>query len=73
MNKSETRRLIRASIEEDNLNQLAEFKVLGQEKGHYTKTQKEYAVCKAKSICIRTTSRLLRLQRRTIQRWLILL
>ncbi len=71
MSKLETRALIRAFIEEENREKLFYFKALGSERGrHYTDNQKDYAVHKAISIGVRATSRLLKVPRRTIQRWL---
>jgi transposase-like protein len=71
MSKLETRALIRMWIEEENLEKLSYFRTLGSEKGgHYTDKQKDYAIDKAISIGVRATSRLLKVPRRTIQRWL---
>jgi len=70
MNRQETRALIRASIEEENLNKRAEFRALGSGKKRYTEEQKEYAINKAQEIGVRATARLLQLSRKTIQRWL---
>jgi hypothetical protein len=71
MSKLETRALIRMWIEEENLEKLSYFRALGSEKGgHYTDKQKDYAIDKAISIGVRATSRLLKVPRRTIQRWL---
>ncbi|NIM91367.1 MAG: hypothetical protein GTO17_10525 [Candidatus Aminicenantes bacterium] len=71
MNKLETRELIRRWIEAENHEKLMYFISLNPEGGNYTLKQKEYAIEKAKSIGVRATSRLLRLPRRTIQRWLM--
>ena len=71
MSKLETRALIRMWIEEENLEKLSYFRALESEKGgHYTDKQKDYATDKAISIGVRATSRLLKVPRRTIQRWL---
>ena len=70
MSKLETRLLIRMFIEEENREKRAEFNALGKDRGHYTVEQKDYAINKAISIGNRATSRLLNVQRRTIQRWL---
>jgi len=65
-----TKELIRLWIEEENRKQLSYFRSLNPKGGHYTQEQKEYAIEKAKTIGVRSTSRLLHLSRRTIQRWL---
>lgn len=70
MKKIETRELIRMFIEEENREKRAQFNSLGLGRGHYTSDQKDYAINKAISIGVRATSRLLNVQRRTIQRWL---
>ena len=71
MSKLETRILIRMWIEEENREQLFYFRALGSERGrHYTNKQKDYAINKAISIGVRATSRLVKVPRRTIQRWL---
>jgi len=70
MNKLETRELIRMWIEAKNSRQLLYFHDLNPRGGHYSAKQKEYVIEKATSIGFRTTSRLLLVPRRTIQRWL---
>ena len=57
-------------IEEENREKRAQFNALDKDRGHYTVEQKDYAINKAISIGVRATSRLLNVQRRTIQRWL---
>ena len=61
--------LIKASIEAEAESQRMEFYSLGN-RGHYGKAQKSYAIGKAQEIGVRATARLLKLPRRTIQRWL---
>lgn len=70
MNKQEIRALARASIEEEILNNRAEFRALGSSKKRYTEEQKEYATNKVQDVGVRATARLLLLPRKTIQRWL---
>ena len=70
MKKLETRELIQMWIEAENREQLFYFINLNPGRGHYTNEQKKYAIEKAKSIGVRATSRLLKVPRRTIQRWL---
>ena len=70
LDKLSTKALIRLWIIAENLKQLSYFNGLNPDGGHYTAEQKEYAIEKATTIGVRTTSRLLRLPRRTIQRWL---
>ena len=70
MKKLGKRELIRKWSEIENRDQLMHFINLNPDGGHYTPEQKEYAIEKAKSIGIRATSRILHMQRRTIQRWL---
>ena len=58
-------------IEQENREKLCYFRALGSEKGgHYTDKQKDYAIEKANSIGVRATSRLLKVPRRSIHRWL---
>lgn len=61
--------LKKALIEAEAESNRMEFYVLGSG-GHYSKAQKSYAINKAHEIGVRATARLLRLPRRTIQRWL---
>jgi hypothetical protein len=68
--QSDTRKLIRRWIEEENREYLWYFIRLNPKGGHYTPEQKQYAIEKSKSIGVRDTSRLLHVPRRTIQRWL---
>ena len=70
MSKSDTRTLIKALIEDENSFKRIEFHALGSGKRRYTGEQKEYAIDKAISIGVRATERLLKVPRRTIQRWL---
>lgn len=70
MNKSDTRALFKAWIEDENSFKRIEFQALGSGKGRYTGEQKEYAIDKAIFIGVRATSKLLKVPRRTIQRWL---
>jgi hypothetical protein len=65
-----TKALIRLFIEKENENQRSLFYSLNPSGGHYTKEQKEFAIEKARSVGVRATARLLKLPRRTIQRWL---
>jgi hypothetical protein len=64
-----TKELIRAAIDEENYYKRIEFYSLGSG-GHYSKEQKNYAIEKAQEIGVRATARLLKLPRRTLQRWL---
>jgi hypothetical protein len=70
MRKLTTRELIRMWIEAENRSQLSYFQNLNPGRGHYTTEQKEYAIEKAESTGVRAASRLLKVPRRTIQRWL---
>ncbi len=70
LDKLSTRSLIRLRIALENRKQLSYFQDLNPQGAHYTQEQKEYAVEKAATIGVRATSRLLRVPRRTIQRWL---
>lgn len=64
--------LLKVCIEEENENSRYEFKALNPKRNswRYTRTQKDWAINKALEIGVRATSRLLLLQRKTIQRWL---
>jgi hypothetical protein len=64
-----TSKLIKALIEAETESQRIEFYSLGPG-GHYSKEQKNYAIEKVQEIGVRATARLLRIPRRTIQRWL---
>jgi len=70
MKKLDTRELIRMWIEAENREQLFYFINLNPRGGHYTNEQKKYAIHKAQTIGVRATSRLLKIPRKTIQRWL---
>jgi len=61
--------LKKALIEAEAESQRMEFYSLGSG-GHYSREQKSYAIEKAQEIGVRATAKLLRLSRRTIQRWL---
>jgi len=61
--------LIKALIEAEAEEERAKFYSLGSG-GHYSTDQKNYALTKAQGIGVRATARLLRIPRRTIQRWL---
>lgn len=65
----ETSQLIKALIEAEAESQRIEFYSLGSG-GHYSNEQKSYATEKAQEIGVRATARLLRLPRRSLQRWL---
>jgi len=64
-----TNHLIKALIETGAESQRMEFYSLGSG-GRYSREQKSYVVDKAQEIGVRATARLLRIPRRTIQRWL---
>ena len=64
-----TSQLIKALIEAEAENQRIEFYSLGSG-GQYSSKQKSYATEKAQEIGVRATARLLRIPRRTLQRWL---
>lgn len=70
MGNNETRELIRLWIEEENQIQYLHFRNLKPEAGHYSNEQKEFGIEKAEAIGVRATARLLKIPRRTIQRWL---
>jgi len=70
MSKSGTIALFKAWIEDENSFKRVEFYALGSGKGSYTSEQKEYAINEAWNIGVRATSRLLKIPRKTIQRWL---
>ena len=59
-------------IEDENAYLRAEFRALSPKRRsmRYTPRQRTWAVNKAGEIGVRATARLLRLERRTIQRWL---
>ena len=59
-------------VEEQNAYERAEFRALspGPRGLRYTPRQRAWAVSKAGEIGVRATARLLRMERRTIQRWL---
>ena len=66
----ETRLLIQTWIEQENREQRAMFYELNPKGGWYTQEQKRFAIEKARTIGVRATLRLLKVPRRTIQRWL---
>ena len=70
MSKSDTRAVFKAWIEDENFMKRVEFHALGSGKRRYTSEQKEYGINKAQTIGVRATSRLLKIPRKTIQRWL---
>jgi hypothetical protein len=57
MKKLETRELILLYIEEQNREKSAQFNAMGLGRGQYIFDQKDYAINKAMSIGVRTTSR----------------
>jgi len=64
-----TSQLIKAIIEAEAESKRMEFYTLGSG-GHYSEAQKRYATARAQEIGVRATARLLRVPRRTLQRWL---
>ena len=66
----DTKSLIRAFIEDENENVRAEFESLGVGGWRYSKEQKEFAIRKAQETGVRATARVLKIPRKTIQRWL---
>ncbi len=70
LDKLSTKALVRLWIEIENRKQLSYFQSLNSKGGHYTQEQKEYVVEKAVTIGVRAISRLLKVPRRTIPRWL---
>jgi ActR/RegA family two-component response regulator len=65
-----TSKLIKALVAQENLSDPMHFKNLGSGKKHYSKKQKDFATSRAKETGVRATARLLKLPRRTLQRWL---
>ena len=68
MTKAETRQLIRMAIVEMYEDKRSEFESFG-EGGHYTESQKDYAFELISEYGIRATARILKVPRRTLQRW----
>ena len=72
MIKQDTKNAIRAFIETLNEEKRYDFEFLGNDKKkhRYTQEQKDYAIRLAQENGVRATAKVLRLHRRTIQRWL---
>ena len=70
LDRLSTRALIKLWIELENDKQMNYFNSLNSKGGHYSAEQKAYAIEKTRAIGVRSTSRLLKVPRRTIQRWL---
>jgi DNA invertase Pin-like site-specific DNA recombinase len=70
MNKAETRRLMIMMQQEAYEDKRYHFLALGN-KGQYTEPQKRYAFELISEYGIRATARILKIPRRTLQRWCI--
>ena len=72
MTTQDTKNAIRAFIEDLNEEKRSEFRVLGyrKKKRRYTQKQKNYAIALAQEKGVRASAKVLRLHRKTIQRWL---
>ena len=68
LNRRETKQLMLEFIEELNYEKRSEFMALGNG-GRYTEAQKEYAFGLIRKSGIRATARILKIPRRTLQRW----
>ena len=66
----DTKALIKAFIEEEKANTRAEFESLGSGSWRYSRDQREFAIRKAQEVGVRATARVLKIPRKTIQRWL---
>ncbi|MFC1892977.1 hypothetical protein ACFLYR_02920 [Chloroflexota bacterium] len=69
MSRASTKALIRALAEEWNEEMRSHFLSLGDGKQVYTRRQKDYALSLIDTYGVRATSRILKIPRRTIQRW----
>ena len=72
MIKESTKTLIKTFIEDLNEEKRTEFQYLGyrNKKHRYTQRQKDYAITMSQESGVRATARILKLHRKTIQRWL---
>lgn len=68
MSKAEISQLIRMGQQQIYEEMKAEFLSLSKS-GHYTDSQKDYAIKQIQEYGIRATSRILSVPRRTLQRW----
>jgi hypothetical protein len=68
MRKTETKQLIRMMQREFDEEKRLDFVSLG-DGGHYTRSQKDYAFKVIDESGVRATARILRIPRRTLQRW----